>query len=556
MASNRLLKDGEHPDSRGQGSGRRRELDERSVPQQGLALDPQLAEVEQKRLTNSVVGPGCRVNPAFLALDIGSSTLRVLLGDPHRGVLGAASAPMRYVRPDPADPFSLQVQPDDLFAEAGRLVRRVLAESGIEGHQVAGIGVTSQRQGSVFLDAHGKELYAGPNMDLRATMEGAAMDEEMGTEIYKVTGHLPSLMFTLARLRWFRSCQPREYDSIASVLAIAAWMAYRMTGTQSCEPSLAGEIGLLDVGSVSRCEGLCQRLGVDSSLFPPMIEAGHPVGNLKRDVAGSWGLSPDTPVTIAGPDTQCGLVGMGVSGPGTTGLIAGWSCTLQMVTEKPRWDDRMRTWVGCMNIPGLWMAESNLGDGGYAYNWVVRNLVNGDYAAAEDMACRIEPGAGGARAFLGPGPESMPSAGMRAGGFMFYTPLSFQEVTHGQLVRASLENLAYSARANLETLEEVSGQKADALSLGGGLSRSRLFASVLANVLGRDVRRSLLPEASTWGALLAAAVAAGEYPDLASASREACCETELVPSSQGESAEYQDHFQRWREAYYALQEVA
>lgn len=492
---------------------------------------------------------------AFLALDIGSSTLRALVGTPSAGILGAASAPMRYVRPDPEDPLSLQIQPDDLFAKAGVLVRRVLADSGIEKRRIAAIGVTSQRQGSVFLDAHGRELYAGPNMDLRATMEGATMDEEMAPEIYKVTGHLPSLMFTLARLRWFRSHQPREYAAVTGVLAIAAWMAYRLTGVQACEPSLTGEIGLLDVGQALRCEGLCHRLGIDSSLFPPMIEAGRPIGGLRKDVAESWGLSQGTPVTIAGPDTQCGLVGMGISCPGATGLIAGWSCTLQMVTAKPRWDDRMRTWVGCMNIPGLWMAESNLGDGGYAYNWVVKNLAHGDYTAAEDMASRTAAGSGGAKAFLGPGPESMPSAGMRAGGFTFYTPLSFQEVTNGQLVRAALENLAYSARANLETLEEVSRQRAVVVSLGGGLSQSRLFASLLANVLERDVRRSLLPEVSTWGALLAAAVAAGEYPCLATASREACCETEAITSSQNETAEYADYYQRWREAYYALQEV-
>jgi sugar (pentulose or hexulose) kinase len=488
---------------------------------------------------------------------MGSSAVRVLAGTASGEVLGVAHAPVSYVNIDSSYPLSREFDPDRLFARTGDLVKQVLKETGVKGAEVAAIGITSQRQGSVFLDREGKELYAGPNMDLRATMEGAAIDEEIGQEVYQTTGHLPSLMFTPARLKWFRNHQPHIYDRMARVLAIAAWMAYRMTGMECCETSLAGEVGLLDIQGRKRCGDLLAKMEIDTSLFPPLSKAGTPVGGLSPRVAREWGLSPDTPVTLAGPDTQSGLVGMGAIAPGMTGLVAGWSCTLQTVTDGPQWDGERHTWAGCLPVGGRWIAESNMGDGGHAYNWLVMTLLDGHdrYERSEEMVTEIEPGSDGAMAFLGPGPESMSSAGMRVGGFTFYTPLSFQTVSKGQLLRASLENLAYSARANLEKLEGVIGRELSVVHLGGGLSRSAVFSHVLAGVLGREVRRSSLPEVSTWGALLAASAAAGEYPNLETAATERHCPSKKLLPSPLESAEYQELYEHWKEAYYTLQET-
>jgi len=210
-----------------------------------------------------------------------------------------------------------------------------------------------------------------------------------------------------------------------------------------------------------------------------------------------------------------------------------------------------------MPIKDRWVAESNMGDGGNAYRWLVTTLLGGTraYERAERLAAEVPPGSDAALAFLGPGPMSMASAGLRPGGFVFYTPLSFQEVSKGQLLRATLENLAYSARANVEVLEEVTGLPMEVIYLGGGLSRSGTFASVLASVLEREVRQSVLSEVSTWGALLAGAVAAGEYPSLEEAAKEGACPFRSLKPSPHESAEYKEHYQRWTEVYRAIQET-
>ena len=494
---------------------------------------------------------------AVLALDVGTSTIRALVGTVPRGVLGLAQAPMRHVSPDPPDPLAREFDPNQVFRMVGRLARQALKKAGLRPSAVTAIGITSQRQGVVFLDDAGQELYAGPNLDLRAAMQGAVIDEEVGEEVYATTGHLPSLMYAPARLRWFREHHPSTCDRMSGILTIAGWLAYRLTGWRRCEPSLAGEAGLLDVGRRVRCDGLLERLGLARHMLPPLMEAGGPGGELRPEIARAWEMPAETMVTLAGPDTQSGLVGMGVVNPGMTGLVAGWSCSVQVVTSAPRWDGRRRTWVGCMPIRDRWVAESNMGDGGNAYRWLVTTVVGGRkaYERAEKLAAEVPPGSDAALAFLGPGPVSMASAGLRPGGFVFYTPLSFQEVSKGQLLRAALENLAYSARANVEALEEVTGLATEAIYLGGGLSRSATFASLLANVLEKEVRQSVFPEVSTWGALLAGTVAAGYYSSLEEAAKEGACPFRAVEPSPHESAEYREHYQRWTEVYRTIQEV-
>ena len=95
--------------------------------------------------------------------------------------------------------------------------RPALREAGAAPEAVAAIGVTSQRLGLVFLDKGGGELYSGPNVDLRAAFEGAAIDEKLGQRQYETTGHFPSLLLAPAKLEWFRCQKPDLCARVSTV---------------------------------------------------------------------------------------------------------------------------------------------------------------------------------------------------------------------------------------------------------------------------------------------------------------------------------------------------
>ena len=484
----------------------------------------------------------------ILALDVGTSATHCLLADSLGRPIATASAPLNYFTPEGCPPLAKEFDPEVVLETLGRITCKVLEEAGIVADDISAIAITGQRQGVVFLDTEGKEIYSGPNIDLRAIFEGAAIDEELGQEIYATTGHFPSLLLAPARLRWFRENQPQIYDSTCTILTIAGWLAYRLTGRLISEPSLEGEAGLLDINGGERCPDLMDKLGVSLSLLPPLLKGGVAAGTLDQRMARRWALGEGIPVLLAGPDTQCGLLGLGLVKEGGAGALIGWSGSLQVITSRPHYDEDMRTWVGCYPLDGLWVEESSLGDAGNAYRWLKDTLLGKDasFGEAERMAGEASAAPEGVVAFLGPGPISASRGGLKLGGLLFPTPLCFQEATRGQLFRAILENIAYSMKANLAVLREVSGLNPQVLYLGGGMAGSWTLATTLANVLGFPIRLSKLPQVSARGAALLAAVSSDPSLSLDHAAEIASndCE-EVEPSTPSEVAQYVEHYHQW-----------
>ena len=500
----------------------------------------------------------------ILALDVGTSSLHCLLADSLGTPVATASAPMSYYTPDGCPALAREFDPELTLSTLGQLSEKVLSEEGVKGKDISAIGVTSQRQGVVFLDDEGREIYSGPNIDLRAIFEGSAIDEELGDEIYATTGHSPALLLAPARLRWFCENRPLIYDKVRTILTIAGWLAYRLTGNTMSEPSLEGETGLLDIGRRERCGALMDKLGVAPSLLPPLSRGGVPAGTLTHPTAALWGLELETPVFIAGPDTQCGLLGMGLAKEGQAGAVIGWSGSLQMLTSRPHYDAGMRTWAGCYPfgsaqgrpLEDLWVVESNLGEAGGAYRWLKDTLMGSDasFEDVEQLAQQSVAASEGVVAFLGPSPVSSLKAGLRTGGMFFPTPLSFQETSRGQLLRAALENVAYSVKANLTTLTEVTGLDIRTLYFGGGMSSSRTLATALASVLGFPVRRSIKPQVSAGGAALAAALYSDPSLTLEQGVDAAANDCEDVsPGTASEIAQYQEGYRQWLHLYKRLE---
>ncbi len=139
----------------------------------------------------------------------------------------------------------------------------------------------------------------------------------------------------------------------------------------------------------------------------------------------------------------------------------------------------------------------------------------------------------------------MANVGIRRGGVFFPVPLTFSDVGKGHLVRATLEGAAYAIRSNLEQLEDVAGAPAKSIAVGGGMTRTAAFTRILADVMGREIRLSPVPQTSALGAYLCACVGLGEYSTLEEAA--SCVKSDLISLEPDPlaSAEYQDYYDQW-----------
>ena len=456
--------------------------------------------------------------PHFLAFDFGTSQLRVAAGKATGPPVVVASRPIDYYRPPGGPDAALEFDAPHAWKLAVEAANEAIRGSEVPADSIKGIGVTSQRHGLVLLDGDGNELYAGPNKDQRAAFQGGVIDELVGDDLWNLTGHGPGLLTWWARLLWMKEEAPRLFERIRWACGIADWLTYRLTGELTTNLALAVDSGVNELTTGQPAGTIAETLGIDVSMFPPASSSGNIIGKLSKVVADELGLPTGVPVVKAGPDTQTALVGMGVSGPGHAGIATGWSTPVQLVTDQPALDSTRTLWTGRHVVGDRWVVEGNSGVMGGAYDWLM-SMIGGPGDRSETMARldaeagRVEPGARGVAAHLGPALVRYDEVGLRPGGLLFPVPLAFELPDGASIVRASLESFAFAIRQILDRIQVASGP-AETVSVGGGLTRSKTFLDVLANVVEAPLYVSGSPEVTLLGTITLAAAAVDDGPGL------------------------------------------
>ena len=486
-----------------------------------------------------------------LALDAGSSGGHALVADLSGRV--AACAQREWSCHTPPDiPLGREFDADGFWDTLCQLARQAISEAGIAPESIVAASTASQRMGVVFLDADGRELYAGPNTDIRALAEGLEIDSRHGEEVRRITGHMPSFLFAPARLKWFEGNRPDIYKRISTVFSMSDWMAYRLSGRRAGELSGNCDAGLVDIHGCGWSPRLVEMLGLPPDVYPLLVAPGTRVGEVTAQAAGRTGLARGTAVVAAGADTQCGLLGMGVVAEGQVGIVAGWSAPAQMVTGSPIIDAGGRMWACCHLLPHRWVLESNAGEAGGLYCWL-ESLLCGEppadtYELIDGLAQGAPAGASDVIACVGPKPIDMGHLGPLLGGFIFPMAPSAAVVQRQHLARAALENLCFALRAGCERLAEVSGIAVKDISVGGGLARSRFLLQVLSSVLNRPLQTFEMPHVSALGAAMCAAAGVGAFKGLEAAMAAMRPRAVTVEPDPQQSPVYERCYRRWLDA--------
>jgi len=489
-----------------------------------------------------------------LAIDAGSSSCRALVFDVCGSLVSSAHRKWKYDAPPEVAPLGREFNPAVFWDTVCQVSRQSIGKADVRPSDIVAVSTASQRHGIVFLDKDGAELYGGPNTDLRALMEGFAIDAEHSGELRRITGHSPAFLFAPAKLRWFKANRPAVYERIATILTISNWILYRLSGRRVAEPSSDSDTGLVDISSSCWSKDLLKAFDLADGVCPGMAAAGTCIGLVSTKAAEQTGLVPGTLVVVGGADTQCGLLGMGVRDEGQVGIVAGWSAAIQMVTDKPIVDPSGKIWSSCHILPRKWVLESNAAEAGGGYAWLSQLLFEGadskedTYILMDRMAGEAPAGSCSALAFIGPRAMDMTRLKPLVGGVLFPITPSVTEVERKHIIRAALENLSFALKANCLQLEETSHLKMKSVSIGGGLARSQTLGQILADVLAMPVDYYGMAEVTSYGAAMCAAVGAGVYADLVRAGDAMSPRPKVVRPDKHGVQEYAGYYEKWLKA--------
>jgi sugar (pentulose or hexulose) kinase len=501
------------------------------------------------------------VQDYLLTIDFGTSGIKCTFFTSTGKSLITHFTPIQYLDSEGLSGIGKEFDAASAWITIAKMIRDCLRAAKILPEDVRAIAATSQRHGAVFLGEKGQIIYSGPNLDARGVFVQDSVIQELETSC-PPTGCWPPLLYSLCRLIWFKQQKPDLYTQIRHVLSINDWIVYQLIGNAMTDPSQASNTQFMDVQKSEWSQEILEMAEVSAELLPPIHNPGSQAGIVTNKASKATGLSTKTIVGVGGADTQCALLGSATLKPGEVCIVAGNTAPIQLITDTPIIDEACKLWTGRYLLPDRWVLEANTGKTGEVLRWFVQNLVQtlstnirdpqAAYTRVEQLAAKAEIGSTDAMALLGP--QIMDASDMttiRPSMFLFPPPASpiVTPITLNDLARALFENICYAMRSNLELIQERAKITFDHCTVAGGLTRSQLWQQMLADVTGLEIYRGSEVEASSLGAAICAATAAGFYDSLLDAAQGM---VSLQPSLQPRLEnyrKYETYFFRWQTLY-------
>ena len=453
-----------------------------------------------------------------LGIDVGTSGTKTLAIDETGKILATASAeyPCSHPRPGWSE------QDPELWWEATKeTVSRVLEKGGLKASDVAGVGLSGQMHGSVFLDGEGKVIRPALLWnDQRTAAECVEIEERAGGReaLIRMVANPALTGFTAPKLLWVRRHEPASWERVRQVLLPKDYIRYRLSGTYATEVSDASGTLMLDVANRRWSAELLGRLGIDPAILPACFESPEISSKVSALGAKATGLAVGTPVVGGGGDQPAGAVGNGIVRKGVVSATMGTSGVVFAHADELGFDPLGRLQRGCHAVPGAWHVMGVVLSAGGSFQWFRNELGKAEVARAKELGVDPYFVLTDEAAVVGPGAEGL-----------FFLPYLTGErtphfdpdakgawvgltVRHGRshMIRSVLEGATYAMRDSLELIREM-GVDIEQIRLSGGGARNALWQQIQADIYGHDVHTLNSTEGPAFGVALLAQVGTGGF---------------------------------------------
>jgi xylulokinase len=430
----------------------------------------------------------------FLGIDVGTSSVKSVLIDDRQAIIGSTSTALSVSRPHPG--WSEQMPGDWWQATCATL------DNLARGHpaamaKVAGIGLAGQMHGATLLDRQGDVLRPAILWnDGRAILECAEI-EAACPDARRIAGNIAMPGFTAPKLLWVRKHEPEVFARVSKVLLPKDYVRLKLIDDFVSDMSDAAGTYWLDVAARRWSDALLGATGLERAQMPLLVEGSAISGRLASSLARRWGMTGAPTVAGGGSDNAATGCGVGSLLPGSAFLSLGTSGVLFVSTARFLPNTEGAVHAFCHAVPQTWHQMGVTLAATDSLNWLSRLL---QIPPAELIASLGEEPVAPAPLLFLPylAGERTPHNDARARGVFLGI---VHETDRRQMIQAVLEGVAFAFRDCLGALEVAGSNIERAIAVGGGAA-SRLWLSILANVLDRPLDR---PREGEFGAAFGAA---------------------------------------------------
>ena len=472
----------------------------------------------------------------ILALDQGTTSSRAILFDQDQNMISVCQTEFTQIYPQEG---WVEHDPMEIWSSQYGVMMEAVAQSGVSAEEIAGIGITNQRETTVLWDRNtGKPIYNAIVWQCRRTADivDGLLKEGLGEHIKNVTGLVPDAYFSGSKIKWIldRVDGARERARRGEILfgTVDTWLLWKLTGgrVHVTDYTNASRTMLFDIHRLDWDDTLLKALDIPRAMLPEVRYCSEVYGY--TDFQGC-----KVPIAGIAGDQQAALFGQACFKPGDAKNTYGTGCFLLMNTGDTPFMSKngLITTIG-IGLDGKveYALEGSVFVGGAVIQWLRDEMrFFAESRDAEYYAQKVKDNGG---VYLVPA-----FTGLGAPYWDMYARGSIIGITRGtkreHIIRAAQESIAYQVADLVLAMEADTGLPLKGLRADGGASRDGFLMQFQADILQKQVYRPRIRETTALGAAYLAGLATGVWSGREEIRKSWICDNTFEPRMTGEESE-------------------
>ncbi|WP_366922060.1 hypothetical protein MFMK1_002491 [Metallumcola ferriviriculae] len=492
--------------------------------------------------------------PLFMGIDLGTQGVRVGIFTLEGDCLAMASEHYRTSYPEVG---WAEQQPQDWWQALTNCSRQVTAQINNK-EDITALTVCATSSTVVAVDAAGEPLgNAILWMDSRAKEEQEIINNT-GHEVLQYSGGGVSVEWMVPKLLWLKRNRQDIYAKAAKVVEALDWVNFKLTGNWAASKCNAGcKWNYVDTKGGWNAQ-FFEQIGLADAeeKWPDKVLAmGEVVGELTDAAAIQLALPQGVKVVQGGIDAHTGMLGLGVTEPGSLAVIMGTSFVHLALTEKPLYAPGL--WGPYPNVitADRWLIEGGQISAGSITKWFQDNFAkdlaldeDNVYAKLAEEAAGVPPGADGLVVLDFWQGNRTPYRDPSLSGAVWGLNLHH---SRGHIYRAILEAVGYGTRNILQVFADH-GHPVKEMAACGGVTKNAMWLQIIVDICQIPITVTQFSEAGILGSAVAASVGSGYYKDFTEAANQMVIRDRVVQPNAENKELYDFYFDKYQKTYEAL----
>lgn len=444
----------------------------------------------------------------IMALDLGTTSCRCIIFDKNGRICSAAQKEFTQYFPQPG---WVEHDAEEIWATQTGLMYEAMSKIDITINEIAGIGITNQRETTVLWDKEtGRPVHKAIVWQCRRTAGYCDELKKLGmAEFFRSkTGLVLDAYFSATKLRWLldNAAGARERAEKGELLfgTVDSWIIWKLTGgkVHVTDYSNASRTMLFNIHTLKWDEEILRVLKIPQQILPEVKPSSHVYGYTDSKLFGR-----EVPIAGAGGDQQCALFGQTCFERGEVKNTYGTGGFMLMNTGTSPVNSHnglVTTIAWGVDDKVEYALEGSIFVAGAAVQWLRDELGLIRDAAESEVLAKSVPDANGCYvvpAFVGLGAPYWDQ--YARGAIVGLT----RGVNRNHIVRATLESIAYQVNDVLMAMQEDSGMPITSLRVDGGACDNDFLMQFQADILNTSVVRPYCIETTAMGAAYLAGLA-------------------------------------------------